>query len=122
VAPDPVSRPTTITVPANPLPTAATAAAAKAPTRVLLTDDGGSVTLNWDDPSAGKVPFIVSGAREGHALRAMASVPAGHTTSTVHGLNIDYDYCFTVSAVWSADSIQPSIRTCTFRLSTTSAS
>jgi len=122
VAPDPVSKPATITVPAQPLPTAASAAPANAPTRVLLKDDGGSVTLNWDDPSAGKVAFIVSGAREGHALRAMASVPAGQTTSTIYGLNIDYDYCFTVSAVWSADSIQPSIRTCTFRLTTTSAS
>jgi Tetratricopeptide repeat len=121
-APGPVSKPSTITVPANPLPTAATPTTSQPPTRVLLKDEGGAVTLTWDDPSAGKVPFIVSGAREGNALLAMASVPAGQTTSTIYGLNINYNYCFTVSAVWSSENIQASIRTCTFRLSTTRAS
>ena len=74
------------------------------------------MTLTWDDPSAGKVPFIVSGGREGNALLAMASVPAGQTTSTIYGLNVNYNYCFTVSAVWSSENIQPSIRTCTYPL------
>ena len=120
-APGPVSKPTAITVPANPLPQATTPSTSP-PTRVLLKDEGGSVTLSWDDPGAGHVPFIVSGGREGNALLAMASVPAGQTTSTIHGLNVNYNYCFTVSAVWSSENIQPSIRTCTFRLSTTRAS
>ncbi len=121
-APGPVGRSSAITVPANPLPATGSPAPSPSPTRVLLKDEGGSVTLSWDDPSAGKVPFIVSGGREGNALLAMASVPAGQTTSTIHGLNVNYNYCFTVSAVWSSENIQASIRTCTFRLSTTRAS
>jgi hypothetical protein len=53
-APGPVTQQSAITVPANPLPT--TTQASPAPTRVVLKDDGGSVTLTWDDPGAGKVP------------------------------------------------------------------
>jgi hypothetical protein len=45
----------------------------------------------------------------------------GRTTSTIYGLNIRYDYCFTVAAVWSADVIAPSIQTCTNRLPPPSA-
>ncbi len=118
-APDPVTAPGAITVPANPLPT--TAEAQPPPDKVVLKDDGGSVTLTWEDPGAGAVPFIVSGGRDGNALLAMASVPAGQTTSTIYGLNVNYNYCFTVSAVWSSDNIKSSIRTCTYRLTTSRA-
>ncbi len=118
----PVGKSNTITVPANQLPAAATPTTSQPPTRVLIKDEGGSVTLTWDDPSGGQVPFIVSGSRQGNALLALASVPAGQTTSTIHGLNVNENYCFTVSAVWSSDNIQVSIRTCTFRLSTARAS
>jgi hypothetical protein len=118
-APDPVTAPSAITVPANARPT--TTEAAPAPAKVVLRDDGGSVTLTWEDPGAGKVPFIVSGARDGNALFAMASVPPGQTTSTIYGLNVNYNYCFTVSAVWSSDNIKSSIRTCTYRLASSRA-
>jgi hypothetical protein len=118
VAPDPVSKPNTITVPAHVAPTPPTS---PPPSRVVLKDDGGAITLSWADPSAGKVPFIVSGGRDGTALRALTSVPAGQTTSTIYGLNVNFDYCFTVSAVWSSENIQPSIRTCTFRVAATRA-
>jgi hypothetical protein len=90
-----VTAPSAITVPANARPT--TTEAGPAPDKVVLRDDGGSVTLTWEDPGAGKVPFIVSGARDGNALFAMASVPPGQTTSTIYGLNVNYNYCFTVS-------------------------
>jgi hypothetical protein len=101
----------TATIIADPLP----------PTEVTLRDDGGSVTLTWVDPSGGRVPFIVAGGREDATSGLLETVPVGRTTSTIYGLNIRYDYCFTVAAVWSADMIAPSIRTCTNRLSPPSA-
>jgi hypothetical protein len=88
------------------------------PTNVRIKDEGGSVTLTWDDPGAGRVPFIVSGGRDGTVMTALDSVPAGRTTSTIYGLNEGFNYCFTVSAVWGSDKITPSIRTCTSRLPT----
>jgi hypothetical protein len=91
------------------------------PTDVAIKDDGGSVTLTWTDPSEGTVAFIVTGARDGETFMALDSVPARRTTSVIYGLNVRYDYCFIVSAVWSPDEIMPSIRTCTSRLSTPGA-
>ncbi len=95
---------------------------APAPTGVALTDNGGSVALTWTDPGAGLIPFIVAGGRIDATSAPLETVPAGRTTSTIYGLNDRYDYCFTVAAVWSADTIVPSMRTCTHRLSTVSAS
>jgi hypothetical protein len=118
-APNPVGQ-GAITVTANPTPTAPPAS--PAPTSVTIVDGGGTVTLTWTDPSDGRVPFVVSGARQGNALAALASVPAGQTTITIYGLNENYDYCFTVAAVWSSTMVQESIRTCTSRaLASTSA-
>jgi hypothetical protein len=103
-------------------PPATTApAGALPPTEVALRDEGGSVTLTWVDPSDGRVPFIVTGGRVDATPGLLESVPVGRTTSTLYGLNVRYDYCFTVAAVWSADVIAPSIRTCTNRLPTPSA-
>jgi hypothetical protein len=99
-------------------PTPAPTPTAPPPTGVALKDEGGAVTLTWNDPSNGRVPFIISGGREGQALMALDSVDAGRTTSTIYGLNDSVNYCFTVSAVWAPDKITPSIRACTFRLST----
>jgi Tetratricopeptide repeat len=103
-------------------PTPAPTATAPPPTGVALKDEGGAVTLTWNDPSNGRVPFIISGGREGQALMALVSVDAGRTTSTIYGLNDGVNYCFTVSAVWAEDKITPSIRACTFRLSTSPTS
>jgi hypothetical protein len=97
-----------------------TPAAAPAPTGVTIQDNGGSVTLTWVDPSNGTVPFIVAGGRDGAESTPLETVPAGRTTSTIYGLNVNYNYCYTVTAVWSADMIAPSPRTCTKRVSTTS--
>jgi hypothetical protein len=109
-----------IAVTANPTPTAAPTS--PAPTAVRVVEDGGgTVTLAWSDPSSGEVPFVVSGARAGDALVAIQTVPAGETTTTIYGLNINFDYCFTVAAVWSAEVIQESMRTCTHRLAVSAA-
>ena len=97
---------------------AASEPAAGAPTDVTIKDDGGSVTLTWTDPSEGTVSFIVAGARDGEAFKAFESVPAGRTTLVIYGLNVGYNYCFTISAIWAPEVITPSIRTCTSRLST----
>jgi hypothetical protein len=99
-------------------PTPTPSPTAPAPTNVRIKDEGGSVTLTWDDPGAGRIPFIVSGGRDGTVMTALDTVPAGRTTSTIYGLNEGFNYCFTVSAVWGSDKITPSIRTCTSRLST----
>jgi hypothetical protein len=87
-----------------------------APTGLRIVQDaGGAATLTWVDPSGGQVPFVVSAARQGHALVAVSTVPAGETTTTIYGLNVNYDYCFTVAAVWSSEHIVESERTCTRR-------
>jgi hypothetical protein len=91
------------------------------PTNVTIQDNGGSVTLTWVDPSGGKVPFIVAGGRDGAPSGPLETVPAGRTTSTIYGLNVNYNYCYTVTAVWSSEMIAPSIRTCTRRLATSGA-
>mgnify|MGYP002621102631 CR=1 FL=1 len=85
----------------------------------ILEDSGGSATLTWIDPSDGQVPFIVSAGRQGDALIAISTVPAGETTTTIYGLNINYDYCFTVAAVWSSEHLSESDRTCTQRTAVT---
>jgi hypothetical protein len=106
----------TVTIPTVAAPSP-TATIPPAPTGLTLADKGGSITLTWIDPSDGKVSFVVAGGRVGTPSQALESVPAGRTTFTVHGLNNKEDYCFTVAAVWSSDSIAPSIRTCTHRSS-----
>ena len=91
------------------------------PTNVTIKDNGGWITLTWVDPSGGKVPFIVAGGREGSTSAPLETVPPGRTTSTIYGLNVNYNYCYTVTAVWSSELIVPSIRICTRRLTTSGA-
>ena len=76
------------------------------------------MTLTWDDPSGGRIPFIVSGGREGTPMGLLESLPAGRTSFTIYGVNEQYNWCFTVAAVWGTDKISPSMRACTTRLST----
>ncbi|MFY1699669.1 tetratricopeptide repeat protein [Solwaraspora sp. WMMA2101] len=85
------------------------------PTGVRLTDDRTAITINWTDPTAGTVPFIVASGRSGQQLGALATVPPGTTTFTVNGLNPEADYCFAVLAVYSADEYLPSDQVCTGR-------
>ncbi|GGM13926.1 hypothetical protein ACFFX1_31925 [Dactylosporangium sucinum] len=86
----------------------------RAPTQLRLRDDRTAITLTWIDPSAGTVPFIVAGGQEG-ALRQLQVMPAGSTTYTINGLNPKLDYCFTVAAVYSTDSVELSDLACTNR-------
>lgn len=109
----PPAAPTSATTPSS--SAVPTTPAQGPPTGVRISDDGGSVTLTWTDPSDGLVPFIISGGRVGEQSQPYETVPAGRTSSTIYGLNERYDYCFTVAAVWSSDVIVPSARTCTTR-------
>jgi hypothetical protein len=79
------------------------------------------VTLTWRDPTAGTVPFLVTGGRAGGPNNPLESVPAGRTRSIVYGLNSKVDYCFTVTAIYSASIIASSTRVCTHRLPTENA-
>lgn len=90
-------------------------AAADPPTGVRLTDDRTAITINWTDPTAGTVPFILASGRSGQQLGALATVAPGTTTFTVNGLNPEADYCFAVLAVYSADEYVPSDQVCTTR-------
>jgi hypothetical protein len=119
VAQDPAPSSSAITVTANPTPTAPPTSPAPANLRIV-EDAGGAVTLAWSDPSDGAVPFVVSGGRDGDALLAIETVPAGDTTTTLYGLNINFNYCFSVAAVWSADQVQESMHTCTHRVNVSS--
>jgi hypothetical protein len=117
---DPTAGPTSEAAPTG-QPATTVPVDGRPPTDVALRDEGGSVTLTWVDPSGGRVSFVVSGGREDTTAGLLETVPVGRTTATIYGLNIRYDYCFTVAAVWSADVIAPSIRTCTNRLPPPSA-
>jgi hypothetical protein len=84
---------------------------------VRLRDEGTSITLTWQDPSGGEVPFIVAGARAGEQSRPFAQLPVGRTGYTVNGLNPRLQYCFTIVAVYSTDEVVPSALVCTRRTS-----
>ncbi|MEV1147911.1 fibronectin type III domain-containing protein, partial [Micromonospora sp. NPDC049799] len=85
------------------------------PGDLALRDDAATVTLTWDDPSGGAVPFMVAGGRAGQALGVLATVDPGRTSWTVNGLNSRVDYCFTVVAVYSTDVVATSAQVCTER-------
>jgi Tetratricopeptide repeat/Fibronectin type III domain len=115
----PPTAPNTAAAAASPVPPSPTVPALPPPADVRLTDNGESVTLTWSDPSNGRVPFIVAGGRDDAGSSPFTTVDPGRTTATIYGLRTDTNYCFTVAAVWSADTIMTSPRTCTQRLSTT---
>ncbi|MEV0717671.1 hypothetical protein [Asanoa sp. NPDC050611] len=85
------------------------------PTDLAVREDGDALLLTWTDPTAGTVPFIVAAGRAGTQLRAMATVEPGVTRYLANGLNSDYDYCFTVVAVYSSDRYAASGQVCTTR-------
>jgi hypothetical protein len=92
-----------------------TVAIRSAPTGVLLTDKGGSVTLAWTDPSDGTVTFVIAGGLRDTELAELASVPAGRNSATVFGTDPNADYCFTVAAVWPGDVVRTARPVCTTR-------
>jgi hypothetical protein len=87
-----------------------------APTGLQVSDEGSTVSLAWQDPAGGTVPFMIAGGHAGETLRAFQSVQPGVTSYTVRGLNPKLDYCFTVIAVYGTDRIGTSDLACTSRL------
>lgn len=85
------------------------------PTDLSLRDDSTSVTLTWTDPSGGTVPFVVAAGRAGQQLAPKDRVDPGRTSYTINGLSAEVDYCFTVLAVYSAETITTSGQVCTNR-------
>jgi hypothetical protein len=84
-----------------------------APQHVTVTIADGVVTVKWQDPSRGTVPFIVSGGLAGATADVRQQVSAGQTAVSINGLNNSRDYCFSVVAVYSADQVAVSDLTCT---------
>ena len=99
--------------PADPAPTPSAAPLGAAPTNVQLRDNGASITITWDDPSGGLVPFIVAGGP--NQLGRVAEVPAGQTSRTLQGLSPSQNYCFQVLAVYAVDNVASSGPVCTSR-------
>ncbi|WP_433085132.1 fibronectin type III domain-containing protein [Dactylosporangium sp. CA-052675] len=100
--------------PASDEPSAAAIGSGRAPRELHLRDDRTSVTLTWQDPTKGTVPFIVAGGTEG-AMRELQGLPAGTTKYTINGLNPKLEYCFTVAAVYGTQDVQLSDLACTKR-------
>jgi hypothetical protein len=113
----PPASPTAPAPSAGPTP-GPTGTPAEPPADVKLADAGGSVTITWRDPSGGAVPFIVTGGRLGQPANALDTVPVGRNRSIIYGLNKNFEYCFSVVAVYDTDVVATSARVCTRRLST----
>ncbi|HEX6869674.1 MAG TPA: protein kinase [Micromonosporaceae bacterium] len=106
------------TSPAAPSPTGTrflTPASSGAPAKVQLTDRGTSITVHWADPAAGAAPFVVTGRTAAGDPIGLREVPRAGTETTYHGLDPRQDYCFLVTAVYSATVVAPSGWICTTR-------
>jgi hypothetical protein len=109
----PVSAPPT-SAPASPT-TIITPSTMDAPRGLRLTDRGRSVVINWQDPSAGAVSFLVIGWAPGGEQLQAKQIPNGTTTATYTGLDSKRNYCFTVGAVYSVRGISRANPVCTKR-------
>jgi hypothetical protein len=96
-------------------PGAGASASAPPAIRLGLDDQGSAVTLTWNDPSDGKVLFVVAYGRADGPADHTQRLPAGTTTITINGLNPAADYCFTVAGVESTTTIVLSPAVCTKR-------
>ncbi|MEU4619557.1 tetratricopeptide repeat protein [Actinoplanes sp. NPDC023801] len=103
--------------PATPQTTASTGPvlAGDPPSTVRLDDRGAVVELTWRDPTSGKVPFVVTMARQGQQLKPVSNVGLGKTEALVSGLNPKLEYCFAVVAVYGTDRFASSSQVCTQR-------
>jgi hypothetical protein len=79
----------------------------------VVTPSGSSVDITWSDPASGTTTFVVSGGHPGEVLKPMGQVSPGVTSLTLHGLNPELDYCFTVVAVYSSNEFATSPQVCT---------
>jgi len=85
------------------------------PGNVHLEDRGASIVVSWTDPSQGTVPFLIGSARLGQEPRLNQSADPGTTSTTIHGTNVGYDYCFVVAAVYSTSEVARANPVCTHR-------
>jgi hypothetical protein len=86
------------------------------PTNVTLRDDGASVTVTWVDPTgSGSVPFAVSTRTTAGKYLPAIAVAAGRHSTVVPGLDPKKDYCFIVTAIYSANTLAPAAPVCTHR-------
>jgi Rieske Fe-S protein len=104
-----------LTQPAGSPTAAAPHLAGEPPTDVRLSDDGPSITVDWRDPAAGNVSFVVTGSQVGQEQRPMGRVGPGQTRFTLQGLDPRANYCFAVVAVYSTSEFAASPQACTAR-------
>jgi serine/threonine protein kinase len=87
-----------------------------APRDVKVAEDhGNSVRLEWTDPTASTVSFIVVGKGPAAERLAPQSLPRGTTTVTFTGLDPTKNYCFTVGAVYTYEQVATAPDVCTSR-------
>lgn len=91
------------------------------PMNVKLTDEGAEIQVTWTDPTQGTVSFIVSMGHPGQLLQAAGKFGPGQTSYRARGLNPNLQYCFVVSAVYTADKIANADPVCTTRGSSSPA-
>ena len=84
-----------------------------APSQVLLSDNYGSVELNWTDNSGGTASFFVLGGPRDHPPATLARTGPGVVSAQVVTANTAVEYCFTVVAVDGASA--PADEVCTTR-------
>jgi hypothetical protein len=89
--------------------------AGAAPTGVKLHDRGAEIEINWKDPTAGTVSFMVVMAHPGEELKPMATLGPGKTSYRAGGLSTQLNYCFAVVAVYRANQFATSPESCTSR-------
>ncbi len=87
------------------------------PGQLRLSEEGDVVSLTWVDPADGRVPFVVTGGRQGEQPRLMAQLDPGATSYRVNALHPELDYCFTVTALYSTTELAKSDTVCTHRSS-----
>jgi hypothetical protein len=89
--------------------------AGAAPGEVKLHDRGAEIELNWKDPTAGTVSFMIVMAHPGEELKPMATLGPGKTSYRAGGLSTELNYCFAVVAVYRANQFATSPESCTSR-------
>jgi hypothetical protein len=86
-----------------------------APRNVVLVDHGGSITLNWTDPTPGVVQFAVLGGQRSAEPKLLKVLAPGTTTLTLQGVNTAADYCYIVMTIQSAEKFARAPQVCTTR-------
>ncbi len=88
---------------------------AGSPERVVLRDNGASVSLTWSYPSAAKGQVVISGGRSGQPPGEFQRLSPGAGSYEVYNLNEQPDYCFTVAVQGAGGRLVSSAPVCTAR-------